>query len=369
MRNIYFFIGTEAELMKMFTTIKEAKKRGYNCYIISNGQNIIDNSEFLRLSDSKIDINLSVYSSKEKKSLGYLKWFIKTEKYATSVLKNLFVDKKNEKNLMVVHGDTLSTLMGSRIARKCKIPYVHVESGARSFHWFSPFPEEIDRYLATKYSVMNFAPKKEYYEYAKKKFKSIAVNTFYNTGIETLYYAIEKNKKEKIPRIIKDKYFVLAIHRQENLLNRVFLEKLFNEIEKISEEMKCLFIYHIQTQLALEKFSIWDKISRNPNIKIVKRLEYCEFIAAITNSEFIIADGCGNQQEMYYLGHPYLIMRSEIERDSEGLGYNAQYFENNFSNISEFVENYKNYKKDMIKPQIMPSKIIMDNIDKLFTEW
>ena len=103
-------------------------------------------------------------------------------------------------------------------------------------------------------------------------------------------------------------------------------------------------------------------------MKIVKRLPYCEFIDAVYKSEFVVADGCGNQQEFYYLGKPYLIMRTQVEEDSEGLGWNAKYFGSDFTQVENFVEEYHKYIKDEIWPEKMPSKIIVDELKSYFEE-
>lgn len=368
MNILYFFIGTEAELMKMFKVINLARKEEFVCKIVSNGQNIIDSSPFLTMSGGKIDIDISEYASVSKQSGGYLKWFLKTVRLGTRTLRRELKEHSEDNCLLVVHGDTLSTLMGAHIARKIGMKYVHVESGPRSFHWFSPFPEEIDRFFSSLHSQVNFCPTDRYAEYAARRFKGKAVSTVYNTGIETLYYAIEENERNNLEQPIKESYFVLAIHRQENLLSRSFMENMVNGILKLAKKIRCLFIYHVQTYDALCKFGLWDNISNNSNIIVVKRLPYCEFINTVYHSEFVIADGCGNQQEFYYLGKPYLIMRTEVEEDSEGLGWNAVYFKNDFSMIEKFYDEYHNYVKPRIEPEIQPSAIIVDELKQYFNK-
>lgn len=352
--------------MKMFRTIQEAMSRKYECIIVSNGQNDIRQSYYLGLVGGRINIDLTQYSSKEKNAAGYLRWFCKTEKLGVKVLRQ-DLKKKDKKNvLMVVHGDTLSTLMGARIARKVGISYVHVESGARSYNWLSPFPEEIDRYFSSKDSVINFCPKNEFRDYAAKAFKGRAVSTEYNTGIETLYNAVERIESGEYKRPVEEKYFLLAIHRQENLLNKYFMKNTFENIINVSKKMKCLFIYHEQTKNALVKFGLWNKVKESENIILIPRQGYFKFINCVLNSEFVVADGCGNQQEFYYLGKPYLIMRTKVERESEGLNWNAKYFDNDFSNIRVFLDSYKKYCKPRINPTVMPSVIILDEIDSYF---
>lgn len=368
MKTLYFFIGTEAELMKMYCVVQEARKRGYECKIISNGQNNIKGTYFLDILGGTIDIDLTCYAAKEKNMLEYLKWFIKTERLGVKKLKDEIKNADSKDVLMIVHGDTMSTLMGARIAQKCKMDYVHVESGPRSFNWLSPFPEEIDRYFSSKKSKINFCSRQEFTDMAAKYFKGKAVNTEYNTGIETLYLALEHNEVSKPQRIIEEKYFLVAIHRQENLMSETFMTKAFEEIIDLSNDMKCLFIYHEQTRNALEKVGMWEKVKACENIVIVPRQGYFDFINSVENSEFVVADGCGNQQEFYYLGKPYLIMRTEVEQNSDGLQWNAIYFENDYSNIRKFYENYNIYKKERVIPKILPSQIIMNTLDEYFME-
>lgn len=365
-KKLYFFIGTEAELMKMYNVILEAEKRGYNTVIISNAQNDITNSKYLKIINKKIDIDLTKYAPKEKGMKSYLTWFIKTRKYGIKIMKREKRFYNFKKCLMFVHGDTLSTLMGSMIANKVKLNYVHVESGPRSFNWFSPFPEEIDRYFSSKKSKINFCQSKEAYDSAKKFFKGKAVNTNFNTGIEILYYALAECEKRKLKSPLNEKYFVFAIHRQENLLNKEFMKKTVDEVCNLSKKIKCLFIFHEQTKNTLEKFELWDKIAKNKNFIIIERQEYINFINIIKYSEFVIGDGCGNQQEFYYMGKPYLIMRTKVELDTEGLGWNAKPFESDFSNIQKFYDEYTYYKHDIIEMKEKPSEIIMDEIDEWY---
>lgn len=106
------------------------------------------------------------------------------------------------------------------------------------------------------------------------------------------------------------KYYVLAIHRQENLTNKVFMTQIANCAIELSKEIKCLFIYQRATESALRKYNLWEKIIKCPDIVTVKRLPYIDFIQAVDSAEFVIADGAGNQQEFIIWGKPYLIMRN-----------------------------------------------------------
>lgn len=366
---LYFFIGTEAELMKVFPVIQEAKRRNIEFRIISNGQNIIKESPFLELINGGIiDIDLSLYSPKIKSLKNHLVWFIRTEMFGKRRLSEEFNKNLCEKPLFIVHGDTLSTVMGARIAKKLKIPYVHIESGYRSYNFLSPFPEELDRLYSSQNSVINFTIGEMNTKYASDRFKGKAIDTIYNTGLETLFYAIDENRDSLHHCSPEGKFFMFMLHRQENLMNGNFINKATKEIIALSEKIPCVFIYHEQTKAAMEKANVYEDLINAKNISVLPRQSYLDFIKLVNSSEFVITDGCGNQQEFYYLGKPYLIMRTHVEKASEGLNYNAKVFKNDFSNILKFYEEYHEYTKDRIKPVIMPSKIIMDSLEIYFEE-
>lgn len=72
MKTLYFFIGTQAELMKLFTTIQKAKEANYTCVIISTGQNDLSGSLFLTLANASVDIDIAKKKAEHKNTQGYL---------------------------------------------------------------------------------------------------------------------------------------------------------------------------------------------------------------------------------------------------------------------------------------------------------
>lgn len=366
MRTLYFFIGTQAELMKLFKVIIKARDEGFECKIISTGQNDLLSFPFLKLSNSTVDIDITSNKANKKNTSGYLQWFINTCLNGRKIFNKFFTDEKRKDALAVVHGDTLTTVMGAWICKSIKLPYVHIESGPRSFNIFSPFPEEIDRLYGSTHSVMNFCPGKIHADYAQKKFKGEAIDTIYNTGIETLYYALNAIKRQKHIIQPKEKYFMFMLHRQENIMKKSFVIKIVKEIEKMANKMKCIFIYHEQTKMKMEQFGVFNKIKNHKNITVISRQSYLDFIKLVSYAEFIVTDGCGNQQEFYYLGKPYLILRTAVEKNTEGINWNAKIFNNDFDSMIEFMDDYVNYIKPAVVPKILPSTIIIDNIKRWY---
>jgi UDP-N-acetylglucosamine 2-epimerase (non-hydrolysing) len=365
--HVHFFIGTEAELYKLFPVIRRLEAAKINCHIITNGQNDISGNLFLDQVQKSIELDICVKFPNNKRMGAYASWFFRTAIHGKKLVKKYYRGRDLNQNLFIVHGDTLSTMMGAWIANRCNVPYAHIESGLRSHNLLSPFPEEIDRYYASLHSVINFCPKKEYALYAAKAFRGKAVDTVYNTGLETLFWALENNKLVPKAAIHENDYFMFMLHRQENLLNRDFLCQTMEHIIKLAAKIHCVFIYHTQTKAAMESAGIWSSLAEHPNFTLLSRRSYQNFISLVEHSKFVISDGCGNQQEFFYMGKPYLILRNKVEEDSEGLNFNAKVFGGDLSSIERFYDDYTFYEKPAIVPTILPSEIICEEILQYFS--
>lgn len=366
MRELYFFVGTQAELMKLFQVINVARNRGVDCKIISTGQNELTSCPYLQKAHSTVDLDITKKRSKQKNATGYLGWFFSTARNGRKVLKEYFTPERRKNALCVVHGDTLTTTMGAWICKSLKLPYVHIESGPRSFNFLSPFPEEFDRLYGSTYSVMNFCPGEIHQQYAAKKFRGKAVDTIYNTGIETLYDALKENGDSRHNLQPDEKYFMFMLHRQENIMSRKFVCQIVCQIMKMADKMPCVFIYHQQTKDKMIEFGVFDTLANHPKVTLLPRQEYTDFIKLVNYAEFIATDGCGNQQEFYYLGKPYLILRTSVERNTEGLNWNAKVFGNDFDGIAGFLEEYPRYIKPRVVPKVLPSEIVVKEIENWF---
>ena len=162
LKTFYFFIGTEAELIKVYPLIRKMENSHIPYSIISSGQNDISKSRVLLAANGgNIDIVLSDENDIHKSALGLVGWYICTSKRAVKLICERFDMQKNHdrtENVMIVHGDTISTVMGAYIGRKLGMKVAHIEAGLRSHNWLNPFPEEIDRMLVSRVADYSFAP-------------------------------------------------------------------------------------------------------------------------------------------------------------------------------------------------------------------
>jgi len=360
-KNYYFFIGTIAELIKLFPIMQEMERRFINYKIIASGQNDLKNSDILGYI-KKPEIDIEINNEKIKKSaLGLLFWFIKTFFKSWRIFKEEI--KKSEDNYLIVHGDTVSTVMGAILGKIYKFKVCHVEAGLRSFNFFEPFPEEIDRAITSRLADFYFCPNDWALNNLKKR-KGEKINTLNNTLIDSLDFVLNKEANSDLARSLKDKKYCLFVcHRQENVFNKELLELLVEKILETAKNIKVIFILHEITKIALEKYNLLVKLENNENILLVDRIPYWELMRILKTAEFMVTDGGSNQEECYYLGVPTLILRNYTERN-EGLGKNVVLSKNNFNVVGDFIANYKKYKNDPVKIASSPSQIIVDYLER-----
>jgi len=360
---IYFFIGTEAELIKIFPVILRVKELNIAYKIISSGQNDISKSTVLKLvNGGKIDILLSDSEKIKKSAFGLLSWFFKTYFHSKRIIKK---EKGIKDSIMVVHGDTVSTVMGALLGHKYKMKVAHVEAGLRSFDLLNPFPEEIDRILTSKYARLYFAPNQLAFDNLKKM-KGKKFNTQYNTILDSMRYSGTIDMNSKVFYELKDKkYFVFVMHRQENLVQKKLVQSVIEKIIDISKTIKCVMILHEITEIKMREYMLLDIIKKNDTITTTPRMEYFDFIKLLRKSEFVITDGGSNQEELYYMGKPCLVLRKKTERN-EGINKNVLMYNEDIGVIKDFSENYNRYKTNGVDNSVSPSdiiaKILLENI-------
>lgn len=357
MKNIYFFIGTTTELIKLAPVMHEFEKRKIGFKIITSGQTKVNFSELSAfIKKDKADIILSEKVNKSSIFI-FLIWSITTI-IRTPVLSQEFKGLNSKNTYFIVHGDPVSSLIGALIAKFYGLKLVHIESGLRSFNFLEPFPEEICRYIISCLADIHFCPN-EWSLSNLKGIKGKKVNTYQNTMIESYLFA-SKNKRQ---RQIKKKYFILIVHRQEHVIfgkkkSKALIEFIFKNME-----MQCVFVKHATTAKFFNSMDIEVANKIQNKVTSVSRMKYFDFVSLLQNSEFIITDGGTNQEEAYYMGLPCLILRNYTER-IDGLGENAVLAMEDQKIIKYFIHNYKKYRREKVKMRVRPSKIIVDELSK-----
>ncbi|MGL4850141.1 MAG: non-hydrolyzing UDP-N-acetylglucosamine 2-epimerase [Clostridium sp.] len=221
-------------------------------------------------------------------------------------------------DLVLVHGDTSTTLNGALAAFYNKVPIGHVEAGLRSGDIYSPFPEEANRKLTGAIANLHFAATESNKENLNKE--GINENIFItgNTVIDALLSVIDKEyifEDEKLNQIDfeKNKVILLTAHRRENWGNP--MKNIFEAIKEVVEkngEVKVIFPIHknpVIRALANEVFK-----GVEDRILLIEPLEYKDFSNLMAKVYLIMTDSGGIQEEAPALGKPVLVLRTETER-------------------------------------------------------
>ena len=229
-------------------------------------------------------------------------------------------------DIVLVHGDTTTTLSASLAAYYAKVKVGHVEAGLRTNDIYSPWPEEGNRQLTGVLANYHFAPTEISQQNLLVEGK--AKNTIFVTGntvIDALFYVvnrIENNEtlKKKIEAELSKQYqikdsrkFILVTgHRREN-----FGEGFINICEGLKQiavsnpDIDIVYPVHLNPNVQKPVNEI---LSNVPNIYLIDPLQYEEFIYLMNKSLFIITDSGGIQEEAPSLGKPVLVMRDTTER-------------------------------------------------------
>jgi UDP-N-acetylglucosamine 2-epimerase (non-hydrolysing) len=220
---------------------------------------------------------------------------------------------KEKPDLVMVFGDTNSTLAGALAAAKLKIKVAHVEAGLRSFD--KSMPEEINRILTDHVSDYLFAPT----ETAVKNLHNEGIrNGVYLTGdvmLDALLYnaKIAKRHSNILDKLgLKPKEFCLAtVHRAENTDN---FERLKNIVDAFVEcEEPIVFPVHLRTEKFLRAYGLYESLKKAENVILIKPVGYLDMLMLEKNAKKILTDSGGVQKEAYFLKVPCITLRERTE--------------------------------------------------------
>ena len=254
---------------------------------------------FKELQIPEPDYNLGIGSGSHGNQTG--KMLVKIEKLLY----------KEKPDLVLVYGDTNSTLAGALAASKMHMRVAHVEAGLRSFD--RTMPEEINRVLTDHISDLLFCPT----ETAVLNLEKEGIKTgVYNVGdvmCDALKYNLEiaEEKAAVLEELglTSSEYMVATIHRASNTDNFENLSSIVNAF--CDADISIVFPVHPRTEKYLKQYDLWDKLSQK--VKVVPPLGYLEMLKLMAHARKILTDSGGVQKEAYMLGVPCITMRENTE--------------------------------------------------------
>lgn len=220
------------------------------------------------------------------------------------------VARSESPDLMLVFGDTNSTLAGALAASFASIPLAHVEAGLRCYNL--KMPEERNRVITDQLSTLLFCPTKKAVENLMKESVNLSAATIHQTGDVMFdcarYYG---NKSISLPLNLADlisKDFILfTLHRAENTNDPARLKSVVNAMNEVHKSTVVVWPMHPRTAKALESLEI------NSNIKVVDPLGYLEMLELIKGCCLVMTDSGGLQKEAFFFRKPCITLRQVTE--------------------------------------------------------
>ncbi|SFC85937.1 non-hydrolyzing UDP-N-acetylglucosamine 2-epimerase [Clostridium uliginosum] len=292
-------IGARPQFIKAATISNKIRKKNTEI-LVHTGQHYDNNMSdifFEELGIPKPDYNLSIGSSNHGHQTGNM----------LIALEDIYLKEKPD--MVLVYGDTNSTLAGSLCASKLLIPVAHIEAGLRSFN--RAMPEEQNRILTDHISDLLFVPTLT----AQKNLAAENITKgVYNTG-DVMYDAINlfKERAKKVSTIVEtldltpESYILSTIHRAENTDSIERLTSIISALSNCNE--KIILPLHPRTKKFIEEYNL----PIGDNIKIIDPVGYLEMVSLENNSKKILTDSGGVQKEAYFLKKPCITMRDETE--------------------------------------------------------
>ena len=293
----------------MAPVIHELKKRNFDFKVCITAQHRQMLDQVLEFFELKPDYDLNLM--KEGQSLNDL---------SSEIFKNINgILETAQPDIVLVHGDTTTSVVVAMAAFHKGINVGHVEAGLRTFNRNSPFPEEINRQITARLASLHFAPTIRAKEnLLKENISEGSIVVTGNTVVDALEWGkskIETMNSSEISGLTGvnieklGKFVLVTGHRRENFGDG--LHQICQALKRLSEKVQIIFPVHLNPNVQHEVFEELDAID---NIHLIDPVSYPTMLWLIKNCEFIISDSGGIQEEAPSFGKKVLVTRENSER-------------------------------------------------------
>lgn len=288
---ITHIVGNRPQFVKLAPLYHELQKAGFEQNIIHSGQHYDENMSDVFFEELGIPapyVNLAAGGGSHAQM---------TAK-AMIGLEEELLDKKPE--LVILYGDTNTTLAGAVVASKLCIPIAHVEAGPRTHNKANP--EECNRVATDHLSDILFCPDTVSLQNLQREGLGDAAcmtgDIMYDTYLSIAGQAVQENEQEEI--------IVMTWHRQENTADRERMESILNLVEKLGSKVICPL--HPRTRKCLTQFGLLERAESIANLEIIEPVGYVEMVALMNRAKLILTDSGGVSKESSFAGAKCLFM-------------------------------------------------------------
>ena len=325
MKTVMLVFGTRPEAIKMAPLVKKFQKYSsdFKTVVCVTGQHREMLDQVLKIFDIKPDYDLNIM--KQGQDLYDIT--------ARVLLGMRDVLNEVKPDVVLVHGDTTTSMAASLAAFYQQIAVGHVEAGLRTYDIYSPWPEEMNRQITSRIATYNFSPTPLSEKNLKEEKVDGNIYVTGNTVIDALHMVVEKLKNDvtlaakqeqmlakagyDVARLADGKKLVLITgHRRENF-GEGFIN-MVTAIKNLTEKYPNVdFVYpmHLNPNVRKPIHEVFgENLSDLGNMFFIEPLQYLEFIYLMEKSTIVLTDSGGIQEEAPGLGKPVLVMRDTTER-------------------------------------------------------
>jgi UDP-N-acetylglucosamine 2-epimerase len=296
-------VGARPQFIKLASLSKELRKK-HQEIILHTGQHYdfeLSQMFFSELHIPEPDYNLEIGSAEHGEQ---------TERMLKSIEEVLLFEKPD---LVIVYGDTNSTLAGALASAKLNIPVAHVEAGLRSFK--KSMPEEINRVLTDHVSSLLFCPTPTSVKNLKRegitKGVHLVGDVMYDSLKDHLKVAEKKSTIMTKLNLQKKEFYLVTVHRAENTEVRENLKKITQIVTRLDK--KVVFPIHPRTRKRLSEFDLLDTFLKRHDLVLSNPVSYLDMLILEKNAQYVLTDSGGVQKEAFFLKIPCLTLRDETE--------------------------------------------------------
>jgi len=220
--------------------------------------------------------------------------------------------------MVVVQGDTTTTLCGALAAFYARIPVAHVEAGLRTRDMHQPFPEEMNRVLASRLTALHFAATETAGQNLRDE--GVPANSIHvtgNTGIDAVLFVRDSLEKGTLsgrdwPDLdASKKLIVVTAHRRESFGSG--FERICRALARIADRGDVQLMYPVHPNPNVQD-PVQRYLSKHPHVRLIEPLSYVPFVDLMRRAYMLITDSGGIQEEGPSLGKPILVLREKTER-------------------------------------------------------
>lgn len=316
--------GTRPEAIKMCPLVKEFQKRPdeFETIVCVTGQHREMLDQVLQIFNVKPDFDLNIM--KQGQDL--------TDVTARVLAGLRDVFKECRPDVVLVHGDTTTSMAGALAAFYAQIPVGHVEAGLRTHNIYSPWPEEMNRQITGRTATWNFSPTPLSEKNLLEENVQGKIYVTGNTVIDALHLVVDRLKNDEtlakeqdeilaqagydMARLSGGKKLVLITgHRRENFGDGFI--RMVTAMKDLSEKYPDVdFVYpmHLNPNVRRPIHEVFGENLTRSNFFFIEPLQYLEFVHLMAKSTVVLTDSGGIQEEAPGLGKPVLVMRDTTER-------------------------------------------------------